>query len=87
LVSGKLLAPENEPVVFEQAHKTVSDVNAAPHAYQQRLHIFSYMFAHNSAAFETCGNTERYLMREMSRNLEWQAKLYEELGSVGPSLV
>ncbi|OJJ42395.1 hypothetical protein ASPZODRAFT_1313769 [Penicilliopsis zonata CBS 506.65] len=87
LASGKPLAPENQPVVFEQALRAMSDLTAPARAYPQRLQIASDMFAHNSAAFETSGNTETYLMWEMSRNPEWQARLYEELRGVSPSLV
>lgn len=70
LVSGKELGIEENPVVLEQALKSMSDVNAAKGAYPQRLQIASDMFAHHSAAFETSGNTEAYLFYEMCRHLE-----------------
>ncbi|KAL3480898.1 cytochrome P450 [Aspergillus californicus] len=87
LSSGKKIAPEDQPVVFEQALRSMSDVNARSQMYPQRLKIASDMFAHNSAAFETSGNTETYLFYEMCRHLEWQAKLRDELKPLRASLV
>ncbi|KAF9891228.1 hypothetical protein FE257_004792 [Aspergillus nanangensis] len=87
LASGKPLASEDQPVVFEQALKAMSDMHASPKAYPQRLQIASDMFAHNSAAFETSGNTETYLFYEMCRNPVWQTKLREEVLRHAPQLI
>ncbi|OQU99969.1 hypothetical protein CLAIMM_05535 [Cladophialophora immunda] len=82
LAHGTSLSPEDQPIVFEQALKSMSNVNSKPKEYPQRLQIASDMFAHNSAAFETSGITETYLFYEMCRNPEWQDKLREELLSL-----
>ncbi|KIY02256.1 uncharacterized protein Z520_02394 [Fonsecaea multimorphosa CBS 102226] len=86
LATGTSLSPEDQPVVFEQALKTMSKIDSKPRAYPQRLQIASDMFAHNSAAFETSGNVETYLFYEMCRNPEWQEKLREELLTLNPPL-
>jgi hypothetical protein len=86
LARGTSLSTEDQPVVFEQALKTMSNVDAKPQQYPQRYQIASDMFAHNSAAFETSGNTETYLFWEMCRHPEWQDKLREELRSLDPPL-
>lgn len=87
LASGKELDPDDQPVVFEQAIKSMSDVKSNNGDYPQRLQIASDMFAHNSAAFETSGNTETYVFYEMCRNPEWQTRLRSELEPLGLSLV
>lgn len=73
---------EDRPIVFELAINKMSDVRSRPASYPQRLQIASDMFAHNSAAFETSGNTETYLYYEMCRNPIWQTRLREELKSL-----
>ena len=87
LASGKQLEIDDQPIVFEQALKSMSEVKAEEGKYPQRLQIASDMFAHNSAAFETSGNTETYLIYEMCRNPQWQQKLHEELQGMQPTLV
>jgi hypothetical protein len=79
LASGEKLASEDQPVIFEQAMKAMSQVDSKPREYPRRMEIASDMFAHSSAAFETSGNTETYLFYEMSRHPEWQTKLRQEL--------
>lgn len=86
LASGKQLHPDDNPVVFEQAIKSMSRIQSPPHSYPQRLEIASDMFAHNSAAFETSGNTDAYLFYEMCRNPKWQTRLREELLTLSPQL-
>lgn len=87
LAKHEELSPEDTPIVFEQAVKAMSTIDAKPSSYPKRLQIASDMFAHNSAAFETSGNTETYLFWEMCRNPEWQSKLREELSTLNPTLV
>lgn len=86
LASGKELSEEDRPVVFEQAIKSMSEIKSTPRAYPRRLEIASDMFAHNSAAFETSGNTETYLFYEMCRNPIWQDRLREELLTFAPQV-
>lgn len=80
------LSPENKPVVMALAMKAMSDVNGEPGRYPQRLDIASDMFAHNSAAHETSGNTLTYCLYELSRRPEIQAKLRQELLTLDPPL-
>lgn len=87
LSSGKTVSTEDQPVVFEQALNSMSRVQSAPRSYPLRLQIASDMFAHNSAAFETSGNTETYLFYEMCRNPTWQKRLHDELMTLDPTLV
>lgn len=86
LARGDTIGIEDQPIVFGQALKSMSEVQASKGAYPQRLQIASDMYAHSSAAFETSGNTETYLFYEMCRNPLWQTKLYEELQCLQPSL-
>ncbi|KAK5203322.1 hypothetical protein LTR41_010965 [Exophiala xenobiotica] len=86
LASEKDLAPDDQPVVFEQALKVMSNVHSNPRSYPQRFQITSDMFAHNSAAFERSGNTETYFFWEMCRNPIWQKRLREELLTLSPQL-
>ncbi|KAL2820122.1 cytochrome P450 [Aspergillus granulosus] len=86
LASKQHLSLEDQPVAFELALKGMSEVDAKPKAYPQRLSIASDMFSLNSGAFETSGNTSTYLMYELSRHPEWQRRLREELRSLSPSL-
>lgn len=79
LASGKELSVDDQPVAFEPALKGMSDVHAKPKMYPKRLPLASDMFSLNSGAFETSGNTSTYLLYELSRHPEWQAKLREEL--------
>lgn len=87
LASGDKLDPEEVPVVFQQAAKTMSGFTSKPGEYPQRLDMASDMFAHNSAAFETSGNTETFLLYEMSRKPEWQTRLRRELDTLKPPLL
>lgn len=84
LASSKDLTPDDHPVVFERAIKLMSDIHSKPRTYPQRLQIASDMFAHNSAAFETSGNTETYLFWQMCCNPIWQKRLREELLTLSP---
>lgn len=86
LASGKELSTDDRPVVFEQALKSMSIIKSEAKAYPQRLQIASDMFAHNSASFETSGNTETYLFYEMCRNPGWQTRLRKELQTLTPGL-
>ena len=79
LVSAEPLAPEDHPGVFEQAMKSMSQIQSKPKEYPSRLEVASDMFSLNSGAFETSGNTTSYLLWEMSRHPKWQTKLREEL--------
>lgn len=79
LASGKELSVDDQPVAFEPALKAMSEVHAKPKEYPKRLPLASDMFSLNSGAFETSGNTSTYLLYELSRHPEWQAKLREEL--------
>lgn len=87
LASGEILSPEDQPVVFEQALRSMSEVKSEPNSYPFRLEIASDMFTHNSAAFETSGNTESYLFYEMCRNPTWQKRLHDEVNALSPDLV
>lgn len=73
------LPEEDKPVVMNLALKAMSEVTAKPKTYPQRLEIASDMFAHNSAAHETSGNTLCYTIFELSKRPGMQAKLREEL--------
>ncbi|KAK5048689.1 hypothetical protein LTR84_005780 [Exophiala bonariae] len=86
LARHETLAEADQPVVFEQALKSMSEVDSKPGAYPQRMEVASDMFAHNSAAFETSGNTETYFFYEMCRNPIWQKRLREELLTLEPQL-
>lgn len=86
LASGKRLPFDEQPVAFEPALKGMSQVNAKPKEYPQRLPLASDMFSLNSGAFETSGNTSTYLFWELSRRPEWQTKLREELLGLNPPL-
>ncbi|KAJ5951947.1 cytochrome P450 [Penicillium vulpinum] len=86
LASGKQLSAEDQPVAFEPALKGMSEVDAKPKEYPQRLPLASDMFSLNSGAFETSGNTSTYLFWELSRRPEWQTKLREELLGLNPPL-
>lgn len=79
LLSGEPLAAEDNPAVFEQAMKSMSQIQSKPGQYPSRLEVASDMFSLNSGAFETSGNTTAYLFWEMSRHPEWQEKLRREL--------
>ena len=88
LASGKPLADEDRPYIFEQAMKGMSNVHAGPGQYPSRLNLASEMFSLNSGAFETSGNTTSYIMYELSRNPPWQTRLREELrGITQPVLI
>ncbi|KFA80071.1 hypothetical protein S40288_08203 [Stachybotrys chartarum IBT 40288] len=80
------LTPENNPVVMGLALKAMSDPNGKPGQYPQRLEIASDMFAHNSAAHETSGNTLTYCLYELSQHPDVQAKLRRELLTLDPPL-
>ncbi|KAH7145511.1 cytochrome P450 [Dactylonectria estremocensis] len=80
------LADEDKPVVMSLALKAMSDPYAKPGQYPQRLDIASDMFAHNSAAHETSGNTLAFCFFELSKRPELQAKLREELLTLDPPL-
>ncbi|OQE44575.1 hypothetical protein PENCOP_c002G07222 [Penicillium coprophilum] len=86
LASGKQLSSDDQPVAFEPALKGMSEVDAKPKSYPQRLPLASDMFSLNSGAFETSGNTSTYLFWELSRRPEWQTKLREELLGLNPPL-
>ncbi|KAJ5004273.1 hypothetical protein K4K48_010276 [Colletotrichum sp. SAR 10_66] len=81
------LSPENKPVVMALALQAMSDPEARPGKYPQRLEIASDMFAHNSAAHETSGNTLTYCMYELSKHPEIQSKLRRELLTLDPPLI
>ncbi|KAH9232506.1 hypothetical protein K456DRAFT_1838733 [Colletotrichum gloeosporioides 23] len=80
------LSPESKPVVMALALQAMSDPEARPGKYPQRLEIASDMFAHNSAAYETSGNTLTYCMYKLSKHPEIQSKLREELLTLDPPL-
>ncbi|KAJ6099140.1 hypothetical protein N7467_000675 [Penicillium canescens] len=82
LASSEPIHSEDQPVIFRQALRSMSDFKGSKGAYPQRMQIASDMFAHSSAAFETSGNTETYIFYEMCRNAEWQTKLHEELRGI-----
>lgn len=82
LASSEPLHADDQPVVFQQALQSMSEPTATKGTYPRRMQIASDMFAHNSAAFETSGNTETYVFYEMCRNPQWQKRLYEELRGV-----
>lgn len=85
ILASQVELPEDErPVVFQQALMAMSEVASKPREYPSRMLIASDMFAHNSAAFETSGNTETYFFYEMSRNPLWQDRLREELLTLQP---
>ncbi|KAL4960189.1 cytochrome P450 [Aspergillus stella-maris] len=86
LASKRQVSDEDRPVVFEQALNSMSEASLSDKNYPRRLEIARDMFAHNSAAFETSGNTETYLFYEMCRHPEWQARLRAELQALSPSL-
>ncbi|PGH15166.1 hypothetical protein AJ79_02531 [Helicocarpus griseus UAMH5409] len=89
LSSSEQLSDENSPVVFAQALKTMNSPTAhteKDQAYPMRKEIMSDMFAHNSAAHETSGNTLTYAMWELSRRPDVQEKLRQELLGLSPSL-
>lgn len=74
-----------KPTVFAQAYQTMVKGDLAKtdsprcQDYPLRLEIASDMFAHNSAAHETSGNTLTYCFYELSKRPDVQAKLREEL--------
>ncbi|KAJ9415826.1 hypothetical protein FOXG_16972 [Fusarium oxysporum f. sp. lycopersici 4287] len=80
------LSDADKPVVMSLALKAMSDPHAKPGQYPQRLEIASDMFAHNSAAHETSGNTLTFCFYELSKRPELQAKLREELLTLDPPL-
>lgn len=80
------LSVEDKPVVMALALRAMSDPHSKPKQYPQRLEIASDMFAHNSAAHETSGNTLTFALYELSRRPEVQAKLREELMTLDPPL-
>ncbi|VUC37124.1 unnamed protein product [Clonostachys rosea] len=88
LKSGEKLSEEDTPVVFSQAAKMMSSMKSSDNeeGYLNRLAIASDMFAHNSAAHETSGNTLAYTYYELSRHPEVQKKLREELLTLDPPL-
>lgn len=92
LTSGEDLPEDDKPVVFSHQAKAMAGFDSSDHAdgkgsnYPARLDIASDMFAHNSAAHETSGNTLGFLYYEMSRRPEVQAKLREELLTLDPPL-
>lgn len=85
-LEGDKLADEDKPVVMSLALKAMSDPHAKPSQYPQRLEIASDMFAHNSAAHETSGNTLAFCFYEVSKRPHLQAKLREELLTLDPPL-
>lgn len=83
LARSEPLPSDDQPVVFQQALQSMSEPTATTKGtYPRRMQIASDMFAHNSAAFETSGNTETYVFYEMCRHPEWQRRLHEELRGV-----
>ncbi|TVY70395.1 Cytochrome P450 3A12 [Fusarium oxysporum f. sp. cubense] len=80
------LDDSDKPVVMSLALKAMSDPASKPAQYPRRLEIASDMFAHNSAAHETSGNTLTYCFYELSKRPELQAKLREELLTLDPPL-
>ncbi|KAJ5138688.1 uncharacterized protein N7515_003536 [Penicillium bovifimosum] len=82
LVGSDPIHSDDQPVVFQQALRSMSEPKAAKGEYPRRMQIASDMFAHSSAAFETSGNTETYIFYEMCRNPEWQTKLRQELRGI-----
>lgn len=80
------LSDEDKPVVMSLALKAMSEPSAKPGQYPQRLEIASDMFAHNSAAHETSGNTLAYCFFELSKRPDLQAKLRKELLTLDPPL-
>ncbi|KAF4973694.1 hypothetical protein FSARC_83 [Fusarium sarcochroum] len=80
------ISAEDKPVVMSLALKAMSDPLSKPGDYPQRLEIASDMFAHNSAAQETSGNTLTFCLYELSKRPELQAKLRQELMTLEPPL-
>ncbi|KAJ4245849.1 hypothetical protein NW757_009704 [Fusarium falciforme] len=80
------LKDEDKPVVMSLALKAMSNIHAESRQYPQRLDIASDMFAHNSAAHETSGNTLTYCFYELSQRPQLQAKLRQELLTLDPPL-
>lgn len=81
-----MLSLEDKPVVMTQALKAMSNIDSKPKAYPQRIEVASDMFAHNSAAHETSGNTLTFCLYELSRRPDIQSKLREELLTLDPPL-
>lgn len=87
IAQGEETIPDQDkPVVMSLALKAMSDPRAKPGEYPYRLDIASDMFAHNSAAHETSGNTLAFCFLELSRRPALQAKLREELLTLDPPL-
>lgn len=92
LKSGEELCEDDQPVVFSHQAKSMTNIDSESNGdgkgqdYPARLDIASDMFAHNSAAHETSGNTLGYLYYEMSRRPDIQKKLREELLTLDPPL-
>lgn len=89
LKSGEELAEDDKPVVFAHAAKTMikqASESSVGNEYPLRLEIASDMFAHNSAAHETSGNTLGFLYYELSRRPDIQKKLRDELLTLDPPL-
>lgn len=80
------LPTEDKPIVMTLALKAMSDIHSKPGDYPQRLDIASDMFAHNSAAHETSGNTLTFCLYELSKRPEVQARLRDELLTLDPPL-
>jgi hypothetical protein len=78
---------KNQPVVMQLALKAMSKVDSEKGAYPKRLEIASDMFAHNSAAHETSGNTLTFAYYELSKHPEVQQKLRHELLTLEPPLL
>lgn len=87
LVSKQNISLDDQPTVFEQGIKAMSDINSKPQCYPRRLELASEMFSLNSGSFETSGNTSTYLFYELCRHPEWQNKLREEVLTVTKPLV
>lgn len=92
LVSGgQNLQAEDQPEVFAQAYKTMTKGEdeasmSIKSSYPQRLQIASDMFAHNSAAHETSGNTLTFALYQLSLQPALQRRLHKELMTLDPQL-
>jgi hypothetical protein len=84
LKEGKAGRDGTQPVVYGQFYRSVEK---SPDDWQsKRLRIASEMLDHLIAGHETSGITFTYIMWELSRRPELQARLRQELLSLSPTL-
>jgi hypothetical protein len=89
------IAPKDYPNVLAQALRGMGNMQvedipstiSGEKEYPNRMDIACEMFSHSSAAHETSGVTLTYLMFELSKQSELQARLREELRSLETPLL